>query len=132
MLFAPPDGICLDAEGAVWVADPLGARVFRVLEGGEVTDTIDFTPIAIPVACVLGGADRRTLLMCVAADWKREALEGTRTGRIVATRRRRPRRRPPLTFTFWRRGALQCDGRDDAKTSGGVSRGRGGGGRGEP
>ena len=42
-MFAPPDGICLDAEGAVWVADPLGARVFRVREGGEVTDTIDFT-----------------------------------------------------------------------------------------
>jgi len=84
VLFAPPDGICLDAEGAVWVADPLGARVFRVLEGGEVTDTIDFTDV-IPVACVLGGPDRRTLLMCVAADWKREALEGTRTGRIVAT-----------------------------------------------
>jgi sugar lactone lactonase YvrE len=82
--FAPPDGICLDAEGAVWVADPLGARVFRVLEGGEVTDTIDFTDV-IPVACVLGGDDRRTLLMCVAADWKREALEGTRTGRIMAT-----------------------------------------------
>jgi sugar lactone lactonase YvrE len=86
VLFAPPDGICLDAEGAVWVADPLGARVFRVLEGGEVTDTIDFHGSAvIPVACVLGGPDRRTLLMCVAADWKRDALEGTRTGRIVAT-----------------------------------------------
>ena len=41
-MFAPPDGICLDAEGAVWVADPLGARVFRVREGGEVTDSIDF------------------------------------------------------------------------------------------
>ena len=84
VLFAPPDGICLDADGAVWVADPLGARVFRVLEGGEVTDTIDFTD-CIPVACVLGGPDRRTLLMCVAADWKRDALEGTRTGRILAT-----------------------------------------------
>ena len=84
VMFAPPDGICLDAEDAVWVADPLGARVFRVREGGEVTDTIDFTD-CIPVACVLGGADRRTLLMCVAADWKRDALEGTRTGRILAT-----------------------------------------------
>jgi sugar lactone lactonase YvrE len=86
VMFAPPDGICLDAEGAVWVADPLGARVFRVLEGGEVTDTVDFhSTDVIPVACVLGGPDRRTLLMCVAADWKRDALAGTRTGRIVAT-----------------------------------------------
>ncbi|HEU5307689.1 MAG TPA: SMP-30/gluconolactonase/LRE family protein [Acidimicrobiia bacterium] len=83
VLFAPPDGICLDADGAVWVADPLGARVFRVREGGEVTDTIRFTDV-IPVACVLGGPGRRTLLMCVAADWKRDALVGTRSGRIVA------------------------------------------------
>ncbi len=83
VMFAPPDGICLDAEGAVWVADPIGARVFRVLEGGEVTDSIPFTDV-IPVACVLGGADRRTLLMCVAADWKRDAIAGRRTGRIDA------------------------------------------------
>jgi sugar lactone lactonase YvrE len=83
VLFAPPDGICLDAEGAVWVADPLGARVFRVLEGGDVTDSIAFSDV-IPVACVLGGPDRRTLLMCVAADWKRDALAGLRSGRIDA------------------------------------------------
>jgi sugar lactone lactonase YvrE len=84
VVFAPPDGICLDAEGAVWVADPLGARVFRVREGGEVTASIGFDD-CIPVACVLGGPDRRTLLMCVAVDWKRDALVGTRTGRILAT-----------------------------------------------
>jgi sugar lactone lactonase YvrE len=80
---APPDGICLDAEGAVWVADPIGARVFRVKEGGEVTDSLAFADV-IPVACVLGGRDRRTLLMCVAADWKRDAIAGRRTGRIDA------------------------------------------------
>ena len=80
---APPDGICLDEEGAVWVADPIGARVFRVLEGGEVTDSITFDDV-IPVACVLGGPDRRTLLMCVAADWKREVVSKSRTGRIDA------------------------------------------------
>jgi sugar lactone lactonase YvrE len=84
VVFAPPDGICLDAEGAVWVADPLGARVFRVLEGGEVTDTVRFEGV-IPVACVLGGRDRRTLFMCVAVDWRREALAKVgRTGRIDA------------------------------------------------
>ena len=80
---APPDGICLDAEGAVWVADPIGARVFRVRAGGEVTDSIGFDR-CIPVACVLGGPDRRTLMMCVAADWKREVVLQARTGRIDA------------------------------------------------
>jgi len=80
---APPDGICLDAEGAVWVADPIGARVFRVREGGEVTDSIRFVGV-IPVACVLGGPDRRTLLMCVAADWKRDVVTQVRSGRIDA------------------------------------------------
>jgi sugar lactone lactonase YvrE len=80
---APPDGICLDAEGAVWVADPIGARVFRVREGGEVTDTIRFDDV-IPVACVLGGPGRRTLFMCVAADWKRDVVRAARTGRIDA------------------------------------------------
>jgi sugar lactone lactonase YvrE len=80
---APPDGICLDAEGAVWVADPIGARVFRVRPGGDVTDTIDFDDV-IPVACVLGGPDRRTLFMCVAADWKREVVRQAPTSRIVA------------------------------------------------
>ena len=80
---APPDGICLDAEGAVWVADPIGARVFRVRPGGEVTDSIAFTGV-IPVACVLGGEDRRTLLMCVAADWKRDVVARLRSGRIDA------------------------------------------------
>lgn len=80
---APPDGICLDAEGAVWVADPIGARVFRVREGGEVTDEHVFADV-IPVACVLGGADRRTLLVCVAADWKRDVVRQRATGRIDA------------------------------------------------
>ena len=81
-MFAPPDGICLDAEGAVWVADPIGARVFRVREGGEVTDSIGFDDV-IPVACVLGGDDRRTLFMCVAADW-----HATWSSRAHSTHRR--------------------------------------------
>ena len=80
---APPDGICLDSEGAVWVADPIGARVFRVRRGGEVTDQIDFDDV-IPVACVLAGPDRRTLCICVAADWRRDVVRQARTGRIDA------------------------------------------------
>lgn len=64
--FSPPDGICLDAEGAVWFADPIGRRFCRVVEGGEITDVIRPANGAAAIACVLGGPDRRTLLMAVA------------------------------------------------------------------
>jgi sugar lactone lactonase YvrE len=56
-----PDGICLDAEGAIWMASPTSREVIRVREGGEVTNRIA-TP-GQAVACMLGGADRRTLFV---------------------------------------------------------------------
>ena len=80
-----PDGICLDEEGAVWFADPVGHRVARVRRGGAVTDSIEFAK-EMPVACVLGGEDRRTLFVCTAPAWKREELVGTRNGRIAGVR----------------------------------------------
>ena len=72
--FAPPDGVCLDADGAVWFADPIGKRFCRVLEGGEVTDVIRPADGAAAIACVLGGPDRKTLLMAVS-----DALPGSGT-----------------------------------------------------
>jgi sugar lactone lactonase YvrE len=68
VLYSPPDGICLDAEGAVWFADPIGKRFCRVIEGGEITDVIRPADGALAIACVLGGAERRTLLMAVSAE----------------------------------------------------------------
>jgi len=65
-----PDGICLDAAGAVWLADPMARRVSRVLEGGEITHSLPFDEM--PVACVLAGEDRTTLITCVAPHWERE------------------------------------------------------------
>jgi sugar lactone lactonase YvrE len=81
---ATPDGFCLDAEGAAWVADPLGARVFRVLPGDGVTDEVLF-PGEKPVACVLGGTARRTLLVCVAKSWRRNETRKAPLARIDAT-----------------------------------------------
>lgn len=57
-----PDGICMDAEGAVWVAAPRPRKLSRVFEGGRVAEMIEFED-RLPVACVLGGEDRRTLFV---------------------------------------------------------------------
>lgn len=54
-----PDGICLDAEGAVWLASPVTREVLRVFEGGAVTRRIPTPGQAL--ACMLGGEDRSTL-----------------------------------------------------------------------
>jgi len=56
---AMPDGICLDAEGAVWACSPNTSQVLRV-KGGEIVDRIPTGPRGA-FACMLGGADRRTL-----------------------------------------------------------------------
>src|SRR5262249_54233690 len=52
---AVPDGICLDAEEAIWVASPLGHDVLRVRAGGAVVDQVRVA--GIPFACMLGGPD---------------------------------------------------------------------------
>ena len=60
-----PDGICLDAEGCVWVASPRIRAALRVSPTGDVVERIS-TGDKRPYACVLGGADRRTLFLCLA------------------------------------------------------------------
>lgn len=56
-----PDGICLDAEGAVWSAT-CGPSVIRVKEGGEITQRIDHENLSFAV--MLGGDDRKTMFIC--------------------------------------------------------------------
>ncbi|MEP7048366.1 MAG: SMP-30/gluconolactonase/LRE family protein [Ilumatobacteraceae bacterium] len=56
-----PDGICLDADGAIWVANPVNPECFRVAEGGEILDVIETADRCF--ACMLGGPDMRTLFM---------------------------------------------------------------------
>jgi sugar lactone lactonase YvrE len=80
---ALPDGICLDAEGGIWVANVVGAEVLRVVEGGEVTHRL---PVATQAfACMLGGPERRTLFVCTAETSEPEKARASPTGRIEFT-----------------------------------------------
>lgn len=59
-----PDGICLDAEGAVWFSNPRRGYVARVFEDGKIDQRIEVGPGRGAFACMLGGADGRTLFIC--------------------------------------------------------------------
>jgi sugar lactone lactonase YvrE len=60
-----PDGICLDAEGAVWASCFNQDEFVRALPGGEITHRVDVSGRRA-VACMLGGSDRQTLFLLTA------------------------------------------------------------------
>jgi len=66
-LDGPPDGICLDDNGCIWAAFVPNRSCMRIREGGEVTHMVE-TPRGA-FACILGGAERRTLYI-VGQDWR--------------------------------------------------------------
>jgi len=85
-----PDGICLDAEGAVWVGTA-GFSVARVAEGGDVVQRVELAENRAPFALMLGGPDRRTLFI-MTAEWRAadghvanldRLTNGPRTGEIL-------------------------------------------------
>ena len=79
----PPDGICLDAEGAVWYADVPHCQCVRVREGGVVLQTVSLDRGGF--ACMLGGSDGRTLFV-VAREWHGmdDLSAGNGTGQLLA------------------------------------------------
>ncbi len=79
-----PDGICIDADAAVWYADVPNRRCVRVAEGGEVLKTTEHDRGCF--ACMLGGPDGRTLFV-MAQEWngRPEGMgTGPRTGHVLA------------------------------------------------
>ena len=79
-----PDGICLDAEGAVWVADAAHSRLIRVAEGGRILDERK-TDGAGVFACMLGGDDGRTLFACVAPTFQEAEASANHQASILMT-----------------------------------------------
>ncbi|MFI1918100.1 SMP-30/gluconolactonase/LRE family protein [Nocardia sp. NPDC020380] len=86
-----PDGICLDAEGAVWVSTG-GNSVVRVAAGGEILQRVELAENRAPFALMLGGPDRSTLFI-LTAEWRQSDSvtdnltrinTGPRTGEILA------------------------------------------------
>ncbi len=79
-----PDGICMDADKAVWYADVPNKRCVRVREGGEVLETVTVDRGCF--ACMLGGEGKRTLYI-IAAEWrgmdKIAEVAQARTGQVL-------------------------------------------------
>ena len=79
-----PDGICLDEEGAIWVASPTTSDVLRVAEGGILLDRIEVETNAY--ACMLGGEDRKTLFISTSKDSSEEACLTDQSAKIEVVR----------------------------------------------
>jgi sugar lactone lactonase YvrE len=77
-----PDGICLDAENAIWYGDVPNKRCVRVREAGEVLQTIELDHGCF--ACALGGPDNRTLFL-VTTEWRGPTSmgDGARSGQVL-------------------------------------------------
>jgi sugar lactone lactonase YvrE len=79
-----PDGICLDASGAVWLANATSPVALRVAEGGEVLDTVTLSQPCF--ACMLGGGTGDELFVMTAPSSDHVEASAARKGRIESAR----------------------------------------------
>jgi sugar lactone lactonase YvrE len=79
-----PDGICLDAQGRVWVANAFGAECLLIAEGGRIVQRVQTSQPCF--ACMLGGADGLTLFALTAANFDAASASSQRTGKIEVLR----------------------------------------------
>jgi sugar lactone lactonase YvrE len=80
-----PDGCALDADGHIWSADEIGARCVRLAPGGEIVDEIPAPDGLDCFACMLGGEDGRTLLICAAPDFAEAKRRAVREAVLLTT-----------------------------------------------
>jgi sugar lactone lactonase YvrE len=80
-----PDGCCLDAEGHIWSADEVGLRCVRLAPGGEIVAEIPMPEGLDVFACMLGGDDGRTLLMCAAPDFHEQSRSASWDAVLLTT-----------------------------------------------
>jgi sugar lactone lactonase YvrE len=78
-----PDGICLDSKGGVWAAIPSGLGVVRFERDGRMSHVVAIPEPDRAYACMLGGADRRTLFICTSQTADRGAAPKLRSSRIL-------------------------------------------------
>jgi sugar lactone lactonase YvrE len=81
-----PDGCALDAEGCIWSADAAHERCCRIAEGGDVLEEVQLPAGLRCFACMLGGEDARTLLLCGAPDYDEQRRSESREGVLLTTR----------------------------------------------
>lgn len=79
-----PDGLTLDAEGAIWAADTINARAVRIADGGEMLEEISVAPNGV-FAVGLGGDDGKSLFMSIAPDFDETKRSAAREAYIAVT-----------------------------------------------
>lgn len=76
-----PDGIALDANGNIWIANPIAPECVLIAKGGAVLDVVDTQQHCY--ACMLGGDDGRTLFMLTAQTSDAHEAAATANGKLM-------------------------------------------------